>query len=212
MFSFRQKIVKEETLNVATHAIAFGLSVVGLIEIIILALKEGNIWNIFSYTIFGSTMVILYASSTIYHSIHNQKIKKIFQKIDHIAIFLAIAGTYTPITLGPLRGAWGWSLFGIIWGLAIAGIFVKIFFYKKVKLFSTIIYIAMGWLIVFAVKPMIDTIPVDGLMLILSGGIIFTTGTYIYSQNKIPYNHAIWHLFVMCGSICHYFAIYYFVK
>lgn len=212
MSLFKKEIIKEETLNVATHALAFGLSVVGLIDLIKLAIEIGSAWHIVSFSIYGSTMAFLFFSSTIYHSIENVRVKKFFQKVDHSAIYLSIAGTYTPIVLGPLRGAWGWSLFGIIWSIAIAGIITKIFFYKKTKMFSTIIYIVMGWLIIFAIKPMIDTIPTGGLILILSGGIFYSVGSIIYSINKIRFNHAIWHVFVVLGSICHYYAIYYFVR
>lgn len=203
----RQYTTGEEIANSITHGIGTLLSIAGLILLIIIAARYGDAWHIVSFSIFGSTLIFLYLASTLYHSLPNPSAKMILKRIDHSAIFLLIAGTYTPFTLIHLRGAWGWSIFGIIWGLAIAGIALKIFFVSRFKKLSLILYLAMGWLCIIALKEMIHNIPSLSLTLLIIGGLLYTAGVAFYAWKKLPYGHAVWHLFVLGGSASHFFAV-----
>lgn len=195
----------EEIANAITHGIGVGLAIAMLVLLIVQAARHGTAWHVVSYTLFGSMMVILYLASTLYHSI--PPARKVFRRIDHAAIFLLIAGTYTPFCLVSLRGAWGWTLFGIVWGLAIIGVVMKTAFAHKYEKASVAVYILMGWLVVIAAKPAMANIDKDSLIALFIGGLSYTGGVVFYAWEKLPYNHAIWHLFVLGGSIAHFFAV-----
>lgn len=197
----------EEIANSITHGIGAGFSVLGLVVLVVLASKLGDPWKIVSSSIFGASLFILYLSSTLYHSFSGPRIKKALQVLDHSAIFIVIAGSYTPFTLVTLRGAWGWSLFGVVWGLAVGGIVLKIFTTGKLQVLSLTIYIVMGWLAIIAAKPLVTNLEMSGLILVVAGGLAYTAGVVFYVWEKLPYNHMIWHLFVLGGSICHFFAV-----
>ena len=199
--------ISEEIANGITHGIGVLLSIAGLVILIVQAARYGTAWHVVSYTIFGSTMFILYLASTLYHSIQHQKAKIILRIIDHSAIFLLIAGTYTPFVLVTLRGAWGWSLFGIIWGLAITGIIFKCITIGRFRILSVFIYIAMGWLVVIAMPKIINALDRTSLVLLISGGLSYTLGTIFYAWKNLPFSHAVWHLFVLGGTITHFFAV-----
>lgn len=197
----------EEITNAILHGIGLGLAIAALVVLIVFASFHGDAWHITSFAIYGSTLVILYLSSTLYHSFPVGKLKNIFEILDHSSIYLLIAGTYTPLTLISLRGTLGWTIFGIIWGIAVIGVIFKVFWVKKFVVFSTLLYIVMGWIIVFVIKPLIVLIPKNSLVFLVMGGIFYTVGTIFYIWRKMKYHHAIWHLFVLAGSICHFFTI-----
>lgn len=199
--------VAEEIVNSLSHGIGALLSIAGLVVLIVFASLYGNSWHIVSFAIYGSTLIVLYAASTLYHSIPQPTLKKVLMKLDHAAIFLLIAGTYTPFVLVSLRGAWGWTLFGIVWALAIAGVTIKsitIFRFRKV---SVVVYLFMGWLGLVAIKELVTAVPLHSLTLLIIGGICYTTGVIFYAWRKMPFNHGIWHAFVLCGSILHFFSV-----
>lgn len=198
---------KEEIANVITHGIGAILSIAALVLLIVFAEEKGDKWYVISYTIYGISLFMLYLESTLYHSITNMRVKKLFRIFDHSSIYLLIAGTYTPFTLTVLRPTIGWLIFGIIWGLALVGIIMKVFWIGKFNVLSTMIYIGMGWIIVFAMKTLVQLLPTSGIVLLFAGGIIYTLGAVLYLFDKIPYNHAIWHLFVIGGSACHFLCI-----
>ncbi len=202
-----QYTVGEEIANSISHGIGTLLSIAGLIVLIVIAALHGNAWHIVSFSIFGSTLIILYLASTLYHSLTNPSAKIVFKKIDHSAIFLLIAGSYTPFMLVNLRGAWGWSIIGIIWALAIAGIVLKFCCISKFPKISVALYLFMGWLSIIAFKEMINNIPHLSIILIIMGGLSYTVGVIFYIWRKLPYNHAVWHIFVLSGSVFHYFAV-----
>lgn len=204
-------IRRDEMANSVTHGIAALASLAGLIVLIIMASLYGNVWAIVSVSIYGITLVLLFLSSTLYHIARSPRLKEVFHVFDHASIFLLIAGTYTPITLATMHGPWAWSLFGCVWGIALLGIAMKIFFTGRFKIFSTCLYVAMGWLAIIAIKPIIEQVPRTTVMLIAIGGVIYTLGVIFYVMKKLPYNHAIWHLFVFAAAICHYTAIMLFV-
>jgi len=197
----------EEIANAITHGIGTGLSIAGLTLLVVLAILHSDVSRIVSFSIYGSSLIILYLASTLYHSFQNPPVKRVFRIIDHSAIYLLIAGTYTPFVLLCMRGAWRWAFLGVVWGLALLGIGFKAFFTNRFRKISVLAYVLMGWLCVIALKEMLATIPSGGLILLAVGGIVYTVGIIFYVWRRVPYNHAIWHLFVMGGSICHYFAI-----
>ncbi|MHB8077630.1 MAG: PAQR family membrane homeostasis protein TrhA [Candidatus Krumholzibacteriia bacterium] len=201
----------EEIANSVSHGLGAGLSVLGLVLLVIRAVRAGDPWQIVSFAIFGATMVVLYTSSTLYHAMRPPRARRVFKILDHGAIYLLIAGTYTPFVLVSLRGPWGWSMFGIIWGLAIGGIVFKIWFAGRFKLVSTLIYLGMGWLCAVAARPLIHHVPGPGLLWMLAGGLFYSGGTAFYLQRSMKYHHAIWHLFVLAGTACHFWAIYHYV-
>jgi len=203
--------VGEEIASSITHGIGAALSVAGLVFLVVLATMYGDVWRIVSFSIYGATLIILYLASTLYHSFRNQKVKKILRVIDHSSIFLLIAGTYTPFLLVSLRGVLGWTLFGIIWALAGSGIVFKALFIGRYGKISVFIYVIMGWLCVVAIRQMLANIPSGGIIGLTVGGILYTAGIVFYAWPKLRYSHAIWHLFVLGGSICHYFSIFYYV-
>jgi len=201
----------EELANAVTHGIGAGLSAAALAILVTLASLYGDVWRIVSFSVFGSTLILLYLMSTLYHSFRNPKIKYVFNKLDHLAIFLLIAGTYTPLTLVTLRGPWGWTLFGLIWGFAIAGITFKIFFLDKLRVVSVFFYVAMGWMAVIAIDPILEVFPAGGLFWLGIGGLCYTLGIIFYLWKRLHFGHAIWHLFVLGGSTCHFFCMLWYV-
>ncbi|GIQ67503.1 hemolysin III family protein [Xylanibacillus composti] len=198
---------REELVNAITHGLGIALSAAGLVMLIVLASMKGTAWHVVSFTLFGVTMLILYTSSTLLHSFPDGKVKNLFEVFDHASIYLFIAGTYTPFLLVALRGPLGWSLFGIVWGIAVGGTVFKVFFVKKFLFLSTLFYIAMGWLIVFAWGPLKETVPYEALLLLVVGGVLYTVGTIFYVWRSFPHHHAVWHLFVLAGSVLHYFSV-----
>ena len=203
--------VAEEIANSITHGIGLLLSIGGLVVLIVSASLYGSAWHVTACSIFGATLILNYAASTLYHSIPAPGAKRVLKVIDHSAIYLLIAGTYTPFTLVNLRGGWGWTLFGIVWGIAILGIIFKTTMNGRIAGISTALYLAMGWVVVVAVKPLFGTVATGGLILLLLGGLAYSAGVIFYAWRKLPYNHAIWHLFVLTGSLCHYFAVLFYV-
>lgn len=198
----------EELANALTHGIGLALSIAGLVVLVTLSAARGDMWGVTSTAIFGATLVLLYLTSTLYHSLRGEQLKRLLRKFDHAAIFLLIAGTYTPFLLVNLRGPWGWSLLGVIWALAVAGVVVKFWLAGRFKLGSTLLYLGMGWLIVIALRPMLRTVPEGALWLLLAGGLCYSAGTVFYLWKRLPYHHAVWHLFVLGGSACHFFAVF----
>lgn len=198
---------REEIANAITHGIGAALSVAALVLLIVFSSLKGTAWHVVSFTIYGSTMLLLYLSSTLVHGLRDGKAKDFFEFMDHSSIYLFIAGTYTPFLLVAVRGSLGWSLFGIVWGIALFGVIFKAFFVKKFLFLSTIFYIAMGWLIVIAWNPLTAVVAPQGMNLLALGGVLYTLGTIFYVWRGFPYHHAIWHLFVLAGSILHFFAI-----
>ena len=196
-----------EVANTITHGIGLLLSIVGFVVLLVLAALRGTAWHIVACSIYGATLICLYTASTLYHAVISPRVKRALRIFDHSAIYLLIAGTYTPFLLVSLRGPWGWSLFGVIWGLALAGVLFKIWFVERFVILSTAVYIAMGWLVVIAAKPVITHVPFTALIWLLAGGLAYTGGVIFFAAKRIPYSHAIWHLFVLAGSICHYFAV-----
>ncbi|QQK75201.1 hemolysin III family protein [Salicibibacter cibarius] len=202
---------KEEIANAVTHGIGSLLSIAALVLLIVYATHIGTPLHIVSVSIFGATMLLLYVCSTLVHSFPKGKAKNLFEILDHSSIYLFIAGTYTPVLFHALDGALSWALFGIIWGLAITGIVFKALFVKRFRVLSTLIYIVMGWIIVIAWGPLAAVVPTGGLVLLLIGGVFYTTGAFFYLWGRFPYHHAIWHIFVIAGSAAHFFAILFYV-
>ncbi|MDP8243601.1 MAG: hemolysin III family protein [Candidatus Hinthialibacter antarcticus] len=201
----------EERANILTHLAGVILGVIALIGMVVEASSNGDAWRIVSVSIYGATLVILYSTSTLYHAVQAPDLKRTFRIFDHISIYLLIAGSYTPFTLVTLRGAWGWSLFGVIWGLALVGIGLKIFTTGRWRVISSLVYIGMGWVAVIAFKPLVDAIAYDGFLWLLAGGLFYTFGVIFYIKKNLPYHHAIWHCFVLAGSACHFYAVYFYV-
>lgn len=197
----------EELANTLTHAAGVVAAIAGGIVLVVLAVLGGDAWRIVGAAVFAATLVALYAASTAYHAVRTPRIKARLKVFDHCAIYLLIAGSYTPFLLNDLRGPWGWSLFGVIWGLAAAGIVFKLFFTGRFRLVSTLVYILMGWLALIAVVPMLRTMAPSTLAWLLAGGIAYTAGTPFYHAARIRYAHALWHLFVLAGSLCHAIAV-----
>jgi len=203
----KDQTLGEEIANAVTHGIGAALSVAGLVLLVVFAAMRGDAWRVVSFSIYGATLIILYLASTLYHSFTNIRLKRFFRTMDHISIFLLIAGTYTPITLVCMRGPWGWTIFGLIWGLALAGVILKAFFMGRFEKAAIVLYVAMGWLIIIAIKPMIQMVPPGAVMWLVIGGVSYTLGLIFYALKKMPYNHAVWHLFVLGGSVCQYMGI-----
>jgi hemolysin III len=197
----------EELANSLTHGLGFLLSIGGLAGLVTFAALHGDAWAVTACAVFGTSLVLLYASSTLYHSIQPSRLKQALRVVDHVAIFLLIAGTYTPLLLVNLRGRWGWSLFGVVWALAVAGITLKLFFTGRYRVLSTLVYLFMGWIVLVAIKPLVEALPRESLILLFTGGIAYSVGTVFYLWKRLPYHHAVWHLFVLTGSICHFFAV-----
>lgn len=198
---------KEELMNSITHGIGACLSVAALVILIVFSVLKGSAWHVVSFTIYGTTLVILYLESTLYHSFTNKRVKYLFRKFDHMSIFLLIAGTYTPFCLTILRDGVGWIIFGIVWGCTVFGIVLKAFFVGSREILSTFLYIMMGWLIMIAIKPLYYSMSFNGFLFLVLGGVLYTLGAFFFIKEKIVFNHAIWHLFVMAGSTFHFFSV-----
>ncbi len=198
----------EEIAHSVTHGLGAALSALGLVLLVVRAVGTGDPWRVVSFSIFGATLVILYMASTLYHALTPPRARRVFKILDHAAIYLLIAGTYTPFLLVSLRGGWGWSMFGIVWGLAAGGVVFKVFFAGRFKLVSTLIYLGMGWLCAIATKPLLAAVPGPGLLLMLAGGVCYSLGTVFYLWRGMKYHHAVWHVFVLGGSFCHFLAVY----
>jgi hemolysin III len=198
---------REEVANSISHGLGLLLALVALPVLVLAAIEVGNVRFLVGVSVFGGTMVLLYLASTLYHSISHEAAKQLFRVFDHTAIFLLIAGSYTPFSLGVLHGPWGWSLLAIVWTLAIIGITLKIRKRTRHSRMSIVLYVIMGWLALVAVKPMVMLIPVPGILLILAGGLAYTGGLAFFAAQRIRYNHFIWHLFVIAGTTCHFFAV-----
>lgn len=212
MTKYNQRInefytLAEEIANSITHGIGAGLSVAGLTVLVVLASLYGDVWQIVSFSIYGTSLIILYLASTLYHSIQHPPTKRIFRLIDHSAIYILIAGTYTPFLLVAMRGVIGWTMLVIIWGIAILGIAFKMLFLGRYKIISTLGYVAMGWLCLVAWHEFMANVPMQSIYMLAIGGVTYTAGVIFFALEKIPYNHAIWHVFVLAGSIAHYFAV-----
>lgn len=196
----------EEILNAVTHGIGTILAIVALCVMVGLY-NDVSEWHLMSGAIYGGSLVLLYLASTLYHSFTNEKLKSLFKFFDHAAIYILIAGNYTPFALIPLHGNFGWTIFGVIWSLAAIGILFKVFFVKKFRFFSTICYLLMGWFAVFIIKPLIAALSIEAIYWLIAGGVFYTVGAIFYLIKRIPYNHAIWHLFVLAGSAAHFIAV-----
>jgi hemolysin III len=197
----------EELANSLTHGVGAILAIGGLTWLVTLAALRGDAWHIVACSIYGAAMVVLYTASTLYHAIPSPRAKRVLQVIDHSAIYLLIAGTYTPFTLISLRGPWGWSLFGTVWGLAVTGIVLEIATARRWPAISIALYIAMGWVVVVATRPLVRALEPAGLALLVAGGIAYTGGLAFYGWKRLPYGHAVWHLFVLAGTALHFAAI-----
>lgn len=204
-------MIKDERFNTITHLVGAVLALVGMVVLIVFASLQGNPWKIVSFSIYGTTLFGLYAVSTLYHSIRG-RFKYLLQRLDHVAVYLLIAGTYTPITLVTMVGGWGWSIFGLEWFLALLGILQETVFKRRYEIVSIIIYILMGWLILIALSPLLEHLSATGFGWLLAGGVMYTLGIGFYLfDNRVRYFHGIWHLFVLAGSAAHYVTIIYFV-
>lgn len=201
----------EEKINIYSHSIGLLLSVIALVLLVTRASLYGDAWHIVSFSIFGASLIILYTASTVYHRSKKAETRTRLRIVDHASIYVLIAGTYTPFTLVTLNGSIGWLIFGISWGMALTGITVKLFFTGRYKVLSTLMYVFMGWLIIFAIKPLINNLSSEGLYWLVAGGLAYTLGAILYSIKKIRFNHAIFHVFVLLGSFCHFMAVYFYV-
>jgi hemolysin III len=208
----RQLSRAEEIVNSITHGVGALLSIVALILLISVAKKYGTIWHVVSFSIFGSTLVLLYSFSTLYHSFTNVRLKNLFARFDHISIFWLIAGTYTPILLTTIRGPRGWTLFAIIWGMALIGTIIRSIYVYRFRMFMVFIYLVMGWMAILAWGQICLKMPSTSLTFLILGGIAYSVGLVFYVWRRLPYGHCIWHLFVLAGSCLHFFAIYYNVQ
>jgi hemolysin III len=202
---------KEEKFNVISHAVGLVLSIIALVLLVVYSSIYGSAWHIVSFTIYGASLIVLYSASTFYHYVQSPKLRHRLNIFDHSAIYVLIAGTYTPFTLVVLKGWVGWTIFGVSWGLAIAGIILKLFFTGKYDKISTFAYVLMGWVVIFAIKPLVYNLPFEGLMWLLAGGIFYTVGAVLYSIKNLKYNHAIFHVFVLLGSFAHFIAVFFYV-
>lgn len=207
--AYRTLTIKEEIFNSITHGIGTLLSIAALVILVVFAAINGNAWHVVSFSIFGTTLVLLYLSSTLYHSFTKEKVKNIFVRFDHAAIFLLIAGTYTPFLLTALRGTLGWILFGIIWAVAIAGIVIRSIYLTKFRKLMVGLYLAMGWMFVLAIGPMMKNLPTISIVFLFLGGLMYSIGVIFYAWRNLKFGHGIWHLFVLAGSIMHFFSVIY---
>jgi len=203
---------QEERAHTLIHGIGLLLSIGGLITLMTTATRYHDPLHTISIVIYGATLILLYASSTLYHGIPHDRAKPVLRRLDHAAIFTLIAGTYTPFTLVNLRGIWGWSLFGLVWSIAIAGMALELFARKRHKRLSIGLYLGLGWLVLIAIKPMLQSVEVNGLLLLLAGGLFYSFGVIFYVWRSLAYHHAIWHLFVLAGSAAHFVSVLFYVQ
>lgn len=206
----REQTASEEFANALIHGLGFLLSLGCLSVLVVFSALRGTAWHVVSCSIYGATLAVLYASSTLYHGVRLPRAKRLFNIIDHSSIYLLVAGTYTPFALGPMRQHGGWVLFGIIWGLAISGVVYQALFIHRYRVLSVVSYLAAGWAIVFAIKPLLSTLPRPGIVWLAAGGLCYTGGVAFYAVKR-PFFHAVWHLFVLAGSLCHFFSVLFYV-
>ena len=206
---YRSLTLGEEIFNSITHGIGTLLSIAGLVILAVFATKKGDVWHVVSFTIFGTSMVLLYLASTLYHSVTKTKIKNLFARFDHAAIFLLIAGTYTPFVLTTIRGPLGWTLFGIVWALAIIGIIIRSIHLTRYRKLMMWFYLAMGWMFLIAVVPIVKNLPANSVAFLFIGAGCYSLGVIFYAWRNLKYSHGIWHLFVLAGTISHFFSILY---
>lgn len=204
-------IHSDELANAITHGVGLLLAAAGACVLLVLVSLHGSARHIVTCSIYGSTLVFMYAASTLYHSVRMPRAKHVLRIVDHSAIYLLIAGTYTPFTLVQIRGAWGWTLFGLVWGLTVVGIAWKALFVRRFAIVSGIIYVLMGWMVVIAVKPLLQRVPLGAIAWLVAGGVAYTAGLLFFAAKRIPHHHAIWHIFVLVGSVCHYLAVLLYV-
>ncbi|MEO6006305.1 MAG: hemolysin III family protein [Opitutus sp.] len=203
--------VAEERANILTHGFGVVLSVAGLVLLMAASAENGDGWHLLGCGIFGAALVLLYVTSTLYHACRDAEMKQRWRKVDHAGIFLLIAGSYTPFLLVNLRGPWGWSLLAIIWALGLVGMALKFWFAGHFRIFSTLIYVGMGWLVLLVLRPVMAVLPMPGVWLLVIGGLFYTCGTVFYLWKRLPYHHAVWHVFVLAGSVCHWWAVFKYV-
>lgn len=199
--------IDEETANSLTHGLGLVLSIVGMFWLVLSAFVRGTSWHMIACTTYGASLVLLYGASTLYHSCTRRRMKAMLRVADHACIYLLIAGTYTPFLLISLRSPLGWTLLASVWTMALAGIAMKVVWADRLDRMSSLPYIAMGWLAVLAIKPLLSSVPAGGMLWLVAGGIFYTAGMYFFRRDELPFNHAIWHLFVLAGSGCHYYAV-----
>ena len=207
----RSYSVREEIAHCAIHGAGVLLSIAGLMALLLVARRTGEPGHVVACSIYGLTLILLYLASTLYHGIPSPRAKRVLRVLDHSAIYLLIAGTYTPITLISLRGGWGWTLFGLVWGMAIAGIVLKVAAIGRFRWLSMVLYLGMGWLVVIALEPLLLAVSNGGVWLLFLGGVSYTVGTLFYGWRRLPYHHAVWHAFVLAGSVLHFFAVLLYV-
>jgi len=195
--------IGEEIASSIIHGVGTALGIIALVILVVHASRFGDVWRIVAFSIYGTCLILGFLASTLYHSLTNATAKRIFNRLDHSSIYLLIAGSYTPMTL-IMRGGWGWSLFGVIWAMAIAGIILKCMFFGRLKWLSIVVYLAMGWLVIIAIKPVLSTFPKEFFFWLLLGGLSYSFGVVFYVLKKIKYTHAVWHLFVLGGSVLHF--------
>ena len=203
----RRQSLGEEIANSCTHGVGLLMSVAALVFVIVFAAATGDPWRVAAASVYGATLVLLYTASTLYHALPGRRVKMVCQRLDHAAIYLLIAGTYTPFVLVPLRGGWGWSLFGVVWGLAVLGVVLKGVFGIRLAALSTVVYVVMGWLVLIAAGPLAARLPASGLQWLVVGGVLYTLGVVFFACDRVRYAHAVWHVFVLAGSAAHFFAV-----
>ena len=201
----------EERLNIFSHALGLILSISALVILVLRASRYGDAWHVVSFSIFGASLIVLFAASTVYHSAKDPGLRARLRVVDHASIYVLIAGTYTPFTLVTLHGTTGWVIFAITWSMALCGIVLKLYFTGRYRMLSTSMYVFMGWIAIFVISPLIDNLPPAGLFWLLSGGVAYTLGAVLYGIKRIGYNHAIFHAFVLIGACCHFVAVYLYV-
>ena len=203
--------VAEEVAHSLTHGAGLLLGLAALVLMVVFAAQRGSAIHVIACSLYGTTLVLLYSASTLYHALPPGRGKRVFGTLDHAAIFLLIAGTYTPFTLVTLRGSWGWSLFGVIWGLAIAGVVLEAVTRGRARRLQLLLYLVMGWSVVLAIRPLLQGLAPRGLVLLFAGGLAYTLGVVFFVWRSLPFHHAVWHVFVLGGSICHFFAVFLYV-
>ncbi|MFU8785288.1 PAQR family membrane homeostasis protein TrhA [Aliidiomarina sp.] len=209
MSSAKKYSLLEEIAHSVSHGIGVILGIVGLVVMLWLSFEYGDVWHIVSVSIYGFSVILLYSASTLYHALTNVKAKRFFQLMDHAAIFVLIAGTYTPFLLVNLRGPWGWTLFVIIWSIAIGGVLLETMKKERIKWLSLTLYLGLGWMALVAMKPMLELVNTTGLLLLLAGGLLYSFGVIFYVRKQMVFHHAIWHVFVLAASVAHFFAVIY---
>jgi hemolysin III len=203
----RMPTLGEEIANTISHGVGLALAIGATPILIVAAMRAGSVWNMVGVSVFASAMISLYFASTLYHALRHDKAKRFFRVLDHGAIFLLIAGTYTPFTLGVMRGPWGWTMLGLIWAMAAIGLTMKAVAGTRYRWLSMVLYLSMGWLVLIAVKPTLLRVPLPGILWLLAGGVAYTAGVGFYSAHRVRYSHFVWHLFVVAGTTCHFFAV-----